>query len=83
MKNLKVKIGEYEVSISAKSESSETATKQDTMNFLCYMSMFAASADRMYITDGKPQDGFHRKAAERMSDDIYNFLSENHYYETN
>lgn len=82
MKNLKLKVGEYEISISAKYVGDQEASKRCTMNFLCSLSMLAASADCKYIDDGKPIDGYHRTLASGFSDDLYQYLKDNHYYKS-
>ena len=68
---MKIKIGEYEVNISAKNVYSERANKKDTMALLNFLSICCSEAADHYLETGC--HGLSRSANE-YGDDIFEAL---------
>ena len=77
---MKVNIGGYEVSLSAKHSWMDKATKQSTLEFLNYLSIIFDEASSSYANSG--YDG-SQKTCHKIADDLYNFNNEHGLYRKN
>ena len=77
MKCMKVNIGGYEVSISARHSWMEKANKQSTLEFLNYLSIIFDEAAASYANGG--YDG-NQKTCHKIADDLYDFNREHGLY---
>lgn len=69
---MKLRIGDYEVNISAKSEGCKRANKNDTMSILNFLSVCCIEAAHHYL-----ENGWHVSSnrAKKYGDDIYEALN--------
>ena len=74
---MKVNIGGYEVSISAKHSWMEKSNKQSTLEFLNYLSIIFDEASASYANAG--YDG-SKRTCQKIADDLYNFNKEHGLY---
>lgn len=77
VKCMKVNIGGYEVSISAKYSWMDKASKHSTLEFLNYLSIIFDEASASYANDGYDD---LKKACYKIADDLYNFNNEHGLY---
>lgn len=75
---MKLRIGDYEVNISAKRDTSKRANKSDTMALLNFLSICCSEAANKYSENGWTVTSMRAK---QYSNDIYEALKNVGYYD--